>query len=82
MRWQRRLACRSACCWAARSDPVKAYNSNGLWLRDPELVAAEAMELRDEGGFTGLKLRLGREAARDDLQPSLPFAPRLAMTWI
>jgi mandelate racemase len=47
--------------------PVKAYNSNGLWLRDPELVAAEAMELRDEGGFTGLKLRLGREIARDDL---------------
>ena len=27
--------------------PVKAYNSNGLWFRDPELVAAEAMELRD-----------------------------------
>jgi mandelate racemase len=47
--------------------PVKAYNSNGLWLRDPELVAAEAMELRDEGGFTGLKLRLGRVIARDDL---------------
>jgi mandelate racemase len=47
--------------------PVKAYNSNGLWLRDPELVAAEAMELRDEGGFAGLKLRLGREIARDDL---------------
>jgi mandelate racemase len=47
---------------------VKAYNSNGLWLRDPELVAAEATELRDEGGFTGLKLRLGWENARDDLR--------------
>jgi hypothetical protein len=23
---------------------VKAYNSNGLWLRDPELVPAEAMD--------------------------------------
>jgi mandelate racemase len=34
--------------------PVKAYNSNGLWLREPEAVAAEAIELRDEGGFTGL----------------------------
>ena len=41
--------------------PVKAYNSNGLWLKEPEAVAAEALELRDEGGFTGLKLRLGRE---------------------
>lgn len=47
--------------------PVKAYNSNGLWLKEPAAVAAEAVELRDEGGFTGLKLRLGREDARDDL---------------
>ena len=47
--------------------PVKSYNSNGLWLRPPDEVAAEAIELRDEGGFTGLKLRLGRERVRDDL---------------
>ena len=47
--------------------PVKAYNSNGLWLQEPEVVAAEAIALRDEGGFTGLKLRLGRERLRDDL---------------
>jgi mandelate racemase len=47
--------------------PVKAYNSNGLWLSDPDVVAAEAIVLRDEGGFTGLKLRLGRERMRDDL---------------
>jgi mandelate racemase len=46
---------------------VQAYNSNGLWLKDPVAVAAEAMELRDEGGFSGLKLRLGREHPRDDL---------------
>ena len=46
---------------------VKSYNSNGLWLREPEAIAAEAIELRDEGGFTGLKLRLGREHMRDDL---------------
>jgi mandelate racemase len=46
---------------------VKSYNSNGLWLKEPEAVAAEAIELRDEGGFTGLKLRLGREHMRDDL---------------
>jgi mandelate racemase len=47
--------------------PVKSYNSNGLWLREPEAVAAEAIELRDEGGFTGLKLRLGRERIGDDI---------------
>jgi mandelate racemase len=46
---------------------VKSYNSNGLWLKSPEAVAAEALELRDEGGFTGLKLRLGRERAKDDV---------------
>ncbi len=47
--------------------PVKAYNSNGLWLQGPADVAAEAVELRDEGGFQGLKLRLGRERIADDL---------------
>ena len=46
---------------------VKAYNSNGLWLGEPAATAAEAAELRDEGGFTGLKLRLGRERVADDL---------------
>jgi mandelate racemase len=47
--------------------PVKSYNSNGLWLKEPEAVADEALELRDEGGFTGLKLRLGRQRVSDDL---------------
>ena len=46
---------------------VPAYNSNGLWLKPPEEVASEAVELRDEGGFKGLKLRLGRERLADDL---------------
>jgi mandelate racemase len=47
--------------------PVKAYNSNGLWLQAPEVVAGEAIALRDEGGFTALKLRLGRDRPSDDL---------------
>jgi mandelate racemase len=47
--------------------PVKSYNSNGLWLKEPKAVADEALELRDEGEFTGLKLRLGRERPSDDL---------------
>lgn len=47
--------------------PVKAYNSNGLWLQPPEQLASDAIQLRDEGGFGGLKLRLGRDSPRDDL---------------
>ena len=47
--------------------PVKSYNSNGLWLQKPEMLADEAIELRDEGGFTGLKLRLGRNRINDDM---------------
>jgi mandelate racemase len=47
--------------------PVQAYNSNGLWLKAPEAVAEEAIALRDEGGFLGLKLRLGRARLSEDL---------------
>src|SRR5260370_9307276 len=47
--------------------PVKAYTSKGLGLQAREIVASDAIALRDEGGFTALKLRLGRERASDDL---------------
>jgi mandelate racemase len=47
---------------------VRAYNSNGLWLSDPATLADDALQLREEGGFTGLKIRLGREHARDDVK--------------
>ena len=46
---------------------VKAYNSNGLWLADAAEVAAQAPALLDEGGFRGLKLRLGRARLGDDI---------------
>ncbi|HEX9183119.1 MAG TPA: enolase C-terminal domain-like protein [Burkholderiales bacterium] len=47
---------------------VPAYNSNGLWLgADPRTIGREAAELVGEGGFAGLKLRLGREALAEDL---------------
>jgi mandelate racemase len=46
---------------------VPAYNSNGLWLADVATLADEAGELVAEGGFKGLKLRLGREKLADDL---------------
>jgi mandelate racemase len=48
--------------------PVPAYNSNGLWLTDPSTLAAEAAELVAEGGFSGLKLRLGRDKLADDIE--------------
>ena len=47
--------------------PVRSYNSNGLWLKEPKAVAEEAIELQNEGDFAGLKLRLGRENPKDDL---------------
>jgi mandelate racemase len=46
---------------------VPAYNSNGLWLIDVKELAKEAADLVAEGGFKGLKLRLGRDRLADDL---------------
>ena len=47
---------------------VPAYNSNGLWLTEVDALAREARELVAEGGFEGLKLRLGRDRLADDLR--------------
>ncbi len=47
--------------------PVPAYNSNGLWLTPVAALGKEAAALVDEGGFTALKLRLGRDRLSDDL---------------
>ncbi|WP_193368363.1 enolase C-terminal domain-like protein [Pelagibius marinus] len=47
--------------------PVRAYNSNGLWLQAPASLGPEAVELCAEGGFDALKLRLGRDRPRDDI---------------
>jgi mandelate racemase len=47
--------------------PVPAYNSNGLWLTPLDELADEAVALVAEGGFSALKLRLGRDTLADDL---------------
>ena len=47
--------------------PVPAYNSNGLWLTPLDGIAREASALVAEGGFTALKLRIGRDRLADDL---------------
>ncbi len=48
--------------------PVPAYHSGGLWLTPLGALAKEAEALVADGGFTGLKLRLGRERIADDLE--------------
>ena len=47
--------------------PVRAYNSCGLWIKDPALLADEASQLIAEGGHSALKLRIGRPNFKDDL---------------
>ena len=46
--------------------PVRAYNSNGLGLMETAALADEAEELL-EGGFEGVKLRLGYPTLAEDI---------------
>lgn len=46
---------------------VPAYNSNGLWLTPVERLGEETKALIDEGAFSALKLRLGRDRIDDDI---------------
>ncbi|VTU16617.1 enolase C-terminal domain-like protein [Variovorax sp. RA8] len=50
----------------AEPRPLRAYNSNGLGLVEPQAAADEAQELL-AGGFEGVKMRLGRPSAEADL---------------
>jgi mandelate racemase len=50
----------------ASLQPIPAYNSNGLGLMPPGAAADEAEALL-EGGFTAVKLRLGRSHFEHDL---------------
>lgn len=47
--------------------PIRAYNSCGLWIKDPALLADEASQLVAEGGYSAVKLRIGRPNFKDDL---------------
>jgi mandelate racemase len=47
--------------------PMRAYNSNGLGLMGLEALAREADELL-EGGFQGVKLRLGYDTLAADIE--------------
>ena len=48
--------------------PVRAYNTNGLWLIPLERLADEASSLVAEGDFKALKIRLGRDNVKDDVE--------------
>jgi mandelate racemase len=48
--------------------PVRAYNTNGLWLIPKEKIAEEAKSLVAQGGFKAIKMRLGRSTLREDIE--------------
>ena len=47
--------------------PIRAYNSCGLWIQPVETLADEAEALVADGGFSAIKLRVGRENPAEDL---------------
>ena len=59
---------------------VPAYNSNGLWLTEVAGLGDDARALVAEGGFNGLKLRLGRDSLTTISRQSMLCARRLART--
>ncbi|MGI9480912.1 MAG: enolase C-terminal domain-like protein, partial [Hyphomicrobiales bacterium] len=48
-------------------EPVKAYNSRGLWLSPVEELPSEAELLVKEGGFDAVKMRFGRAEMMEDI---------------
>ena len=62
--------------------PVRAYNSNGLWLGPPAATADEAPILRDEGGFGDSSCGSGASGRRTTSRRSRPSVARSATTCI
>ena len=48
--------------------PLRAYNTNGLWLLPLDELGKQAQELVNEGGFKAIKMRLGRDRLKDDIK--------------
>jgi mandelate racemase len=48
--------------------PIRAYNTNGLWLSPLKTLAKEAKGLVADGGFKALKMRLGRPTLKEDIE--------------
>ncbi|NIO43827.1 MAG: mandelate racemase, partial [Burkholderiales bacterium] len=47
--------------------PIRAYNSGGLWIQNPDKVADEAEQLLAEGDYDAVKIRIGRPDFSQDL---------------
>ena len=56
-----------ACALGGTVKPIRAYNSCGLWIKDPALLGDEASQLLSEGSFKAVKLRIGRPDFKQDL---------------
>ena len=67
--------------------PVRAYNTNGLWLLPPDQLGEEAKSLVTEGNFSAIKMRLGRPsfeadlAALDTVRKAVGPGIRLMVDW-
>jgi mandelate racemase len=48
-------------------EPLRAYNSCGLWIEPPEQLIAQLDDLLNADGFGAVKIRLGRPRFADDL---------------
>jgi mandelate racemase len=57
--------------------PVRAYNSCGLWIQPIEKVADEAEQLVAEGGFSAIKLRVGRDDPAQDIAAARAVKKRI-----
>ena len=60
--------------------PVRAYNSCGLWIQPVEKLADEAAQLVAEGGFSAVKLRIGRDDPAQDLAAARSVKKRVGDT--
>jgi mandelate racemase len=52
----------------ASTGTVRAYNTNGLWLVPPAQLREEAISLVEEGNFSAIKMRMGREKFSADVE--------------
>ena len=48
--------------------PIRAYNTNGLWLIPLDKIEEQATHLVNQGDFKAIKIRLGREKLEDDIK--------------
>lgn len=48
--------------------PLRAYNTNGLWLLPAAQLREEAISLVEEGNFSAIKMRMGRPKLSADLE--------------